>query len=190
MKFLTSLCLALILASMSHAADSIGIYADETGTIRCADLVPYVITDLYIVAHLTSLCEGGIVAAEFKVDNWPETGDDPDLGLIEVIPYSSLYIGYLHHDFAIAWSEPQGAGSCYVTIALLQFLAFGQTWPGQDYWLSIAPGNDCECLVLVDHLYQEHDVYGDSFLLNCVQDCGFCWTAAEPTDWSALKAMY
>jgi len=70
-------------------------------------------------------------------------------------------------------------------------LMFDPAWIGADYVMSVAPGQDCECLVVVDHLYEIVDVMGGQFTFNCSDVC-LCLesTATGETSWSAVKSLF
>ncbi len=103
---------------------------------------------------------------------------------------SDLVIGDLWWDFSIAWSEPVGAGLGYAVIAEIELLMFDPAWIGSDRWLQVAPGYDCDCLVLVDSMFDTHDAWGDTMILNCNADCWMCLTATAESSWSEVKLLY
>lgn len=176
---------ALLLVTGSASANLIGIFGDTDATICSGDLLPYVPMDVYVIAVLSDL--ESITTAEFKIDNWPGSPGYPT-GQATASWTSELTIGSIDEDFSIAWSTPQAGPN--VLIGTISFLAFDPAWIGADHMLTIAEGDNCNCLVLVDAAYDTFDVAGWSFVFNCTgDDCG-CTIATEETSWGSLKALY
>ncbi len=142
-----------------------------------------------MVANFPAI-EGGITAAEFKIDNLP-TNDGYPSGTVTVTPTSDLVIGDLWWDFSIAWAEPVGVDDHFAIIAEIELLMFDPTWIGSDRWIQIAPGDDCGCMVLVDSNFEIVDIdWGDVMILNCEVNCADCMTATAVSSWSEIKLLF
>lgn len=168
----------------------IGIYADEAASICDVDVVAYVPVDVYVVAHWTGEeVPGGMTACEFKLENFPQNVGYPT-GQVTVTHTTDLVIGTLWTDYSAAWSTPQGAGAGIYTIASIEILAFDAEWIGADHVSVVAPGDDCDCLNIVDANFDIVDAVGQQFTFNCSTPPCSCETAAEASTWSSVKALF
>lgn len=186
-KLMVALLALALMSSVAGAESWIGMFADDAATICDAEIGPGVPVDAFLYAVIDpSDFPNGITAAEFRLDNYPEAGAD---GMISESFSSPVNIGTLGWDFSIAWSSPQAPGN--VHIGTLTFIAFTGNWIGADHLITVVEGNDCECLVVVDENYIQHDVGGGMFTFNCTGDC-ICYdgTASEETSWGAVKALF
>ncbi len=191
MKKLLFLALVALVALPAFAQPLIGLYADEQPTNENCDaaVVPYTPLNVYVVATwMVGEVGAGITAAEFKIDNLP-VGPGYPTGTVTVTHSTDLVIGDLYGDYSAAWAEPQGDGGTQFTICSIEFLAFDAAWIGADVAMTVAPGDDCLCLVLVDDLFEIIDSTGGTFTFNCSGECD-CGTATEATSWSAVKALF
>ena len=185
----------LLLTAPAALGAMIGIYLDPEdgpygmGTAPCAWLDTDQPLTLYIVAFLDELSESGITAAEFRVSNWLG-GLEPDLHVS--MEYSTdLVIGDPGWDLAMAWNEPVGVGAERVLLATATIYLFDPEALSDDHWMTITEGYDCDCLVLVNDLFEAIDVYGDRILIYCNADCGWCdTTPTGASSWSTLKSLY
>ncbi len=173
----------------AQGVPTIGIYEDVDYTICYGDVEVYVAHDVFVVANLTPEIPG-ITAVEFRVDNLPE--ENPALGIRTDSWTSTLVIGDLGYDIAIAWDSMQPGP--WVLIGTLSFFMIDPTWIGADHLMTVAPGLTCDCLVVVDDVFEEHDADGGWFTFNCSNptDC-LCFddlTATEDASWGTIKALY
>jgi len=183
---------AMMLFAGIASADVIGVFADQQAATCTINIMPYAPVDIYIMAVLTETFDGGITAAEFKVDNWLGNPGYPT-GSTTVYPTSDLVIGGLGTDYSIAWSTPEGAGNGLVLIARVNVLMFNAGWIGPDYMLRIVEGDDCLCLVTVDDLFETHVAQGGLFWFNCTNpELCICLeeTATQDSSWSAVKSLF
>jgi len=173
----------MLMATSSLASPSIGLYADTGATTRFAGINPYVPLNLYVIAiwPTESPLNGGITAAEFKIDNLPANLNYP-WGTVTTHHTTDLVIGDLWTDYSAAWSTPQGAGAGMFEIARVEFLMFDPSWIPAGHVSTIAPGDDCDCLVLVDNLFEIYTAVGLPFYFSAV--------AADETSWSEIKSLY
>lgn len=183
---------AMMLFAGIASADVIGVFADDMAGACTANIMPYTPINIYVMAILTETFDGGITAAEFKIDNWMGSPGYPT-GTATVTATSDLVIGGLGTDYSIAWSAPQGAGYGMVLIATVNILMFDANWIGPDYMIRVAAGDDCGCLVTVDDLFETHDAQGGLFWFNCTapEQC-ICLeeTATQDSSWSAVKSLF
>ncbi|MBC8366195.1 hypothetical protein H8E52_02175 [bacterium] len=183
---------AMMLFAGVANADVIGVFADDQGGACTTTIMPYVPVDIFIVAILTETFDGGITAAEFKIDNWVGNPGYP-IGITAMSYTSDLIIGAIDDDFSIAWNAPQGAGNGIVLIGSANLTMFDAAWIGPDHMMTVAAGNSCACLVTVDDIFEIHNAQGGLFWFNCSvpEDC-VCLleTATEETSWSSVKALF
>jgi hypothetical protein len=192
MRKLLLILTILSLAGMAQADTVIGVFADEDMNSCDAALIPYVPTILYVVAYWDAgPLDEGITAAEFKLDGLPLSEGYP-MGTVTVTHSTDLVIGDLWHDYSAAWSEPQGVGAGQFTVCSIEMLMFDVIWVGADQEVIVSAGDDCDCLVLVDSLFEVQDAIGGLFTLNCTTppcDC-FPPVATESTSWSNVKSLF
>ncbi|MBC8365814.1 hypothetical protein H8E52_00240 [bacterium] len=192
MRNLLLILTILSLAGAAQADTVIGLFADEDMNSCDAALIPYVPTLLYVVAYWDAgPLDDGITAAEFKLDGLPQSDGYP-LGTVTVNHTTDLVIGSVWTDYSAAWSEPQGVGAGQFTVCSLELLMFDTIWVGVDQEVVVSPGNDCDCLVLVDAMFDVHDAVGGLFTLNCSAPPCNCFppVATESTSWSNVKSLF
>jgi hypothetical protein len=133
---------------------------------------------------------GGITAAEFSIFNYPGNPGYPTGTATEAWD-SDLVIGDVTWDFSIAFTEPVYGD--FAHLGTIEFQSFDDLWIGADYVMSVAPGNDCECLVVVDDIFEIVNVEGGMFTFNCTTGECVCIegpTATGDSSWSAVKALF
>jgi len=193
MRKMILLSLVMAMAGLSQAETVIGVFADEGGTICDAAVVPYVATNIYVVAKWDpgSGLDNGITAAEFKLAGLPENAGYP-IGMVTVHNTTDLIIGDLWTDYSAAWSVPMGAGAGMFVICRIEILSFDAGWIGPDADVVVSPGDTCDCLVLVDSLFEVHEAVGGLFTFNCSAPPCECYpnTAAQESNWSSVKALF
>ncbi len=191
MKKLMAALLLLVAMSSVAAAQSqpfIGLYADDTAVLCEADLTPFVPMNVYVFAVLPETDIPAITAAEFRIDNLP----GPAAAIITPTWNTTLVIGTMGHDLALAFTPPLPGP--VALLGTLQFLALADL--GADFRMTIMPGNDCNCLVVVDTDYIEWDCEPDHFFtFNCTgaleYGCNCQPTiATEDATWGQIKALY
>jgi hypothetical protein len=179
----------LMLAAMTSlaSADFIGIFADDQGVECQAAIVAYEPLVVHVMAYIPNV-PGGITAVEFSVANYPGSPGYPT-GTATPAWDSDLVIGDISFDISIAFSEPQYGP--FAHIGTIEFLMFDPAWIGNDHVMAVAPGNDCECLVVVDDLFEIIEVDGGIFTFNCTGTC-VCLeeTATQDSSWSAVKSLF
>jgi hypothetical protein len=178
---------AILLVAFSAQASEIGIYADAEGTVCALDYAAFAPQTTYVGVILDpNEFPNGIVAAEFKIDNYfPNNG----LGMVTVEATSQVVIGAMDTDYSIAWAEPKT--DAFVLIATMTSVGFSPAWLGTDHVMTIMAGDDCACLVIVDDAFIQHGTVGGSFTFNCTIDCDCLeGTATEDASWSAVKALF
>jgi hypothetical protein len=183
----------LMLAGMSGfamAQDFVGIFADMDGLSCDAVCEDYVAVTVYVMAYIPTLPDG-ITAAEFSIPSLPANLGYPDIQVIEDWE-SDLIIGDVRYDLSIAFPDPIYGPYAYMgSIAITEFNpAFGLSGP--DFVMAVMPGGSCECLQVVDNLFNTLDVMGGIFTFNCTTGDCICLdsTATEDTSWSAVKALF
>lgn len=187
-KLMVALLMLAAMSSFALAQDFIGIFADVEGTTCDAAIVEYAPVVVHVMAYIPNV-PGGITAVEFMIDNYPGNPGYPT-GTATPAWDSDLVIGDVSFDISIAFSEPQYGP--YAHLGTIEFLMFDPAWIGDDYVMTVAPGMDCECLVVVDDLFEIVDVMGGQFTFNCTTGECLCLqgTATEDTSWSAVKALF
>jgi len=167
----------------------IGIFADEVHSACDAALPLYVSTTVYFYASMDVRALTAMTACEFSVGNMPE--DNPGLGIVTPAWTTTLVIGDIFGDIALAWEVPQPGP--VASIGTLAFFAIDAGWIGDDHVLSVELTVDPTSLkrVIVDDLFDTYDVGGGSFTFNCTGTCT-CLpsTAVEDTNWGSIKALY
>ncbi len=188
MKKLMVALLMLTAMTSFASADFIGIFTDENGTDCHADIIEYEPLVVHVMAYIPNV-PGGITAAEFSIANYPGNPGYPTGTATETWD-SDLVIGDVTWDFSIAFSEP--IYGPFAHLGAIEFLMFDPLWIGEDYIMTVAPGNDCACLVVVDDLFEIVDVDGGQFTFNCVQTSCLCLedTATQDSSWSAVKSLF
>ena len=189
-KLLLLVLLTGVFAFSANAEVFIGVYSDENPSLSetNADVVAYVPTIVYVVAHWETGDVGeGITAAEFAIRNLPENLGYPT-GTATVTDGSDLVIGTLWTNYAIAFSGPQGSGTNRSLIATIEFVMFDPAWIGQDVKLFIVHGDTSGKLVVVDSDFEIVNADGQGFTLNCSAECNF--TSAETSSWSLIKSTF
>ncbi len=157
----------------------IGIYSDMEAITEHTELTHYANTDIYVIALVnTDEVEEGLTAAEFKVGNY---FDQTDPVVISEEWSSSLVVGDLSTDFAIAWTLPQPGP--IVNIGTISVFLLDSSWPGSDYVLSVERGDECDCLTLVDEDFNIGEASGGVFTI-------YASTPAQKTNWSKIKTLY
>ena len=187
-KMMAALLLLVAMSSVAAAQGQpfIGLYADDTAVLCEADLTPFVPMNVYVFAYLQDI--PAITAAEFRVDNLPGVAQ----AIITPTWNTTLVIGTLGYDLALAFT-PALTGPVAL-LGTLQFLALSDL--GADWRMTVMPGLDCNCLVVVDTDYVEHACEPDHFLtLNCTgaldYGCNCQPTiATEDATWGQIKALY
>jgi hypothetical protein len=184
-KLLITIFMVLLATSVFAQSPMIGLYADEAGTVRFAGIEPYVAPlVLYAIASWPidhPDLAAGITAVEFKFDNLPENEGYP-IGTVDIENASDLLIGDFWTDYSLAFSEPQGAGLGFFSFSTLEFMSFDVTWIPEGHLVTTTIGDDCECMVLVDSVFEIHDAVGETFYFSAV--------AAETSTWSQVKNLY
>ncbi len=188
MKTLAAIAL-LLLALPVHADTLIGLFADESGDQCWADIEPYVEIELHVLVFLDSYdIYGGLTAAEFRLENWPGNPGYP-LGMVTANWNTDLLLGELDDDFSIAFSEPlQGS---IVELGTLTLQMFSEDWIEDGQEVVVGPGYDCDCIVVVDGLFEIYEARGLQFTFNCEEACS-CIPGATPIEssWSHIKGLY
>lgn len=104
---------------------------------------------------------------------------------------TDLVIGDIWTDYSAAWSYPHDEGNKF-TICGIEVLAFDASWIPGELTVLVTEGDDCSCLILVDHLFEIVPARGGQFTFNCSSppcDC-FPPTAVRDTSWSSVKALF
>jgi len=189
MKKLAMTALFAVLALAARADSLIGIFADEEGDRCWATLTPFVETRLHVLVFLDDHdMEGGLTAAEFALEGWPRNSGYP-MGAITEHWNSDLVLGTVYDDFSIAFSEPQ-AGPV-VELGSLSVQLFSPDWIGNDHAVIVVEGSDCDCLVVVDDLFELHEARGLQFTFNCTGSCSCLPGVVQgASSWSAVKSMF
>jgi len=190
-KLMVALLMLTAMASFSNAQlpQLIGIFTDDMGTACDAPIVTYAPVAVHVMAYIPNL-PGGITAVEFSIANYPGNPGYPT-GTATPTWDSDLVIGDVSYDISIAFSAP--IYGPFAHLGQIEFLMFDPAWIGDDYVMTVAPGNDCECLVVVDDLFEIVNVEGGMFTFNCTTGDCVCYeggTATEDTSWSAVKALF
>ena len=182
---------ALVIAWTCEATPMIGLYEDEMATDCAITLEPYTTSTTYIaVSWDIGELENGITAAEFALDGLPHNEGYP-IGTVVVTPIGTdLVIGDVWTDYSIAWSEPQGAEKRWFVIALVEITPFVTTWVNVDQVVQVVDGDVCDCLVVVDHVFNTLPAYGECSWLMPSQEWPCGYTAVEETSWSSVKALF
>jgi hypothetical protein len=186
----TTLMLALM-SGFAMGQDFIGIFADDAGTTCDQDFDGFMVeTMIYIMAYIPSF-PGGITAAEFSMANVPENLGFP-YGDADVYWNTDLVIGDWAYDVSLAFTNPLMGP--FALLGWIELVNYEQdvVWIGDDHVIEVLPGQDCQCLVIVDHLYETYEVAGGHFTFNCTGEC-YCIddpTATEDTSWSAVKSLF
>jgi hypothetical protein len=185
-KLMVALLLVLVSSSAFAQNPTIGIYEDMDYTICFGDLELYVQKAISVVAWLPPDILG-VTAVEFKIDNLPSGAN----GIVTPAWNSDLVIGDPNWDISIAFPEAQPGP--FVLIGTLSFLMIDVSWVGPDHVIMIQAGNDCDCLVIVDDVFNEHTADGGMYTFNCTNpdacDC-FLETPTEDASWGSVKALY
>jgi len=186
-KLMVALLMLAAMSSFALAQDFIGVFTDESGTVCDAELIEYVPVVLHVMAYIPSH-PGGITAAEFMIANLPPNDGYP-IGQITADWDTDLVIGDVTYDISLAFSTP--VFGPFAHLGTLEFLMYDPAWVGADYVFTVAPGLDCDCLVVVDNLYDAFEVMGGQFTFNCTDVC-YCIvpTATDETSWSAVKSLF
>ncbi len=183
----------LLLASAVSAQESsyIGIFYDADA-LECAGIIPlYISTPVNIIVSLTPDIPA-ITAAEFRIDGVNFTAAD---AIVSFAWASTLTIGDpLGDGFAIAFNLAQEGP--LVFLGTMSLFSINPAWPGADVAWCIMETLDSFKLVVVDDVFETHDVTGWCFIANCTPggpygNCGCLDTiATEDTSWGAVKALY
>jgi len=187
-KLMVALLMLAAMSSFAFAQDFIGMFSDADGTACDAVLTPYEPLTVHVMAYIPNV-PGGITAAEFSVANYPGNPGYPTGSATETWD-SDLVIGSLEWDFSIAFSAP--VFGPFAHLGSIEFLEFDDTWIGDDYVMTVMPGNDCGCLVVVDDVFEIVDVMGGMFTFDCTTGDCLCLesTATSESSWSAVKALF
>ena len=182
-------------------SDFIGVFADDQGTEWFEEIFPYLPLELHIIALLDDSWHEGILDAEFKLDNMSSNEGYP-VGQITFHYTSDLVAGDLRTNFSIQWTEAQGAGLGIVHIGTMEFLMFDTDWIGYHHHMSVAPGDDCDCISTLRADGERIRAWGCAFIFNCDWDCyeyyypysSLCDegppVAVEESSWSLLKSLF
>jgi len=189
-KLMAALLLLVAMSSIAAAQPPqpfIGIYAEDSPVICQADVSQYVSKTVYVFAVVPESITV-IPAVEFKIDNLPTAG----MALLTYNWNTTLVIGTADWDIALAFAPAlPGPIALLGTISVFPLADFGPDWR-----MTIAEGNDCECLVVVDQDYNEIPAEpGHFFTFNCTGGLpgGCLCTVGVATDdatWGQIKALY
>jgi hypothetical protein len=189
-KMMAALLLLVAMSSIATAQEPmpfIGLYADDTAVLCEANVSQYVNTTVYVfvvVPESISL----VPAVEFKVENLPTAA----MAIMTAAWNTPLVIGTVDWDIALAFNPPlTGPAALLGTLTFFPLADFGADWR-----MTVAPGNDCDCLVIVDQDYNE--IPGELnhfFTFNCTgaleYGCNCVPTiATENATWGQIKALY
>jgi len=154
-----------------------------------ADIGPFQTVDIYIFARPDlEDCPSGIIAAEFKIDNWMESPGYPDGQT--VIDYTGFVEGDLATDLTITWVEPQT--NAWVLIAKVSVTSFSDDWIDHDYEIRPVNGDACGCIIVVDDTFNDHPANGMPFVFN-PWDPWMLWCRPPQvveSSWSSVKALF
>lgn len=144
--------------------DRLGIYADPLGLTTQVTIVPYELTELYILAHVPSIEGTKITAAEFSVPNWLDPGP---YGAAE-LTWNTLYVlGNIQDGVALAFPETGQIDEHHnVLIATARIYSTDATWPAADTRLITRawPGHGSP--VVVNEAGEGIAVAGDTLIVN------------------------
>ena len=153
----------------------IGVFEDEDATTCDGPILLYMNKTIYVYAILPPEIPA-ITAAEFRIQNLPETGPG---GIVSAAWNTPLVIGEPGWGIALAFS-PALAGPIAFLGSISLFM-LQEDWIGDDYELWVTPSNDSDKLVVVDHCFEEIDARGYIYTFNCSNEC-YC-------DWSMPVAL-
>ena len=188
MKKLLMSCLILTFASGFAAAESyIGLFNDEAATDCYGDVTPYVWKMVHVIVYLEPEI-ASITAAEFRLDNMPESGDH---GIVTENWDTMLVIGQSWWNIALAFQVPVPGPLAH--LGVLQFFATDALWMGDDYVIAVRPGYAKDVLAVVDSHFIQIPVMGGQYTANC-SDAMACEcleiVPVEAMNWSSVKALY
>lgn len=183
-KMMAALLLLVAMSSIAAAQDPfIGLYADDAGVLCEANVTTYVNTTVYVFVVVPESIVL-IPAVEFKVENLPTAA----MAIMTPTWNTPLVIGTVDWDIALAFNPPlTGPQALLGTLTFFPLLDFGPDWV-----MTVAAGNDCECLVIVDQNYNEiPGELGHHFTFNCSGVCTCIdGVATEDATWGQIKALY
>ena len=187
MKKLIATLLLLAASSslvLAQGMPTIGIYDDANYTICYGNISQYVTKTVYFAAWLPPEIPS-MTACEFAVSGLP----GPAEAILTPTWTTTLVIGTLDYDLALAWTNPQvGPWVLLGTLAIFPLAAFPM-----DDLMTVVPGQACLCLTIVDGDFVEHDAAGGMYTFNCSDPAGcLCFeeTATEDLNWGSLKSLY
>lgn len=160
----------------------------------CSELIPFEPLTLYIVAYLDTVFDEGVRGAQFKIQNWPGS-TYPD-GLVTIITDAHTVNGDIDQDITLIFVET--IPGPWALLASLQFVQFEPNWIGYDHKLTIAEGDDCDCLDIVGasldgQTIRGYSAEGGAFLINpWALECSCEWSfvASTPLNWTLFKSLY
>lgn len=160
----------------------------------CSDLIPYEPLDLYIVAYLDTTLQEGVLGAEFKIQNWME--EFYPLGIVTLSSEASAVNGDIDRNLTLIFEDT--IPGPWALLATLQLVQFDSSWIGHDHELTIAEGDDCDCLRIMGgsldgQTLQTYSAEGGAFLINpWAMECSCEWEflPSLAASWSRVKALY
>ncbi len=189
-KLMAALLLLVAMSSIAAAQEAqpfIGIYADDAAVLCEASVAQYVSTTVYVFAVVPESITV-IPAVEFRIDNLPTAA----MALLTYNWNTTLVIGTPGWDLALAFSPSlPGPVALLGTISVFPLADFGPDWR-----MTVAAGNDCDCLVIVDQDYNEIPAEPNHFFtFNCTgaleYGCNCQPTiATDNATWGQIKALY
>ncbi len=178
-----------LLVSPAFAWDVLGIWYDMDTDDCTANIILFEPLEVHVAARIHTI-PGGVTAAEFRIANYPGNPGYP-IGVATENWATDLTIGDVSWDFSIAFSEPQLPP--WVYLGSIEFIMFDPNWIAENHIMFVAPGYDCDCLVLVDNNFELVSVTGGWFCFNADDyDCACSGipTALEESDWSRVKTLF
>lgn len=187
-KMLMAFIILSLSAGFALADTYIGMFA-EPHAINCyGNTSAYATTTVHYVVWVDVDFTGQISAAEFYIDNYPESGT---LGIVTENWATPLKIGTAGYGIALAFPDPLQGPLAY--LGSVDFFPTDPAWLPADYTMVIRPSRSSDTLAIVDELGIVFPVGGGQFTFNCSTP-GSCdcleTVAVDETSWSSVKSLY
>lgn len=187
-KMLTALAILALSAGFAGANTYIGMFAQPHATGCAADTDVFTTTTVHFIVWMDTDFTGQVSAAEFYVENWPETAG---MGVITFNWATPLTIGFIEHGLALAFADPLQGPLAY--LGSVDFFPTDAGWIGTDYHMYVRPSRASDTLAIVDEAGVTFPVDGGLFTFNCSVS-GPCdcleSVAVDDADYSSVKALY